>query len=235
MGHYANITVIDNVPHLTRGADTNKDQTYFLSQIDQQILNKLIFPIGHLPKSKVREIALQQQLVTATKKDSTGICFIGERNFNDFLSSYLKNKPGPVIDIETNELLGEHVGLFYHTIGQRKGLGKIGITANDDVGFFVAKKDLATNILYVCQGGANHFLKSNRCIVNEINELGQISDLLTVKFRYRSADVKCQITILENNEIELTYDPEIAVTPGQQAVFYCNDICLGGGTIKETF
>ncbi len=225
-GHYARIK--DGV--LLRGVDDNKDQTYFLSQLSKEQLQNVLFPVGHLKKEEVRKIALEYDLITAKKKDSTGICFIGERNFKEFLKNYLPSKPGKVIDIETNKVVGEHQGLMYYTIGQRKGLN---IGGNSDK-MFVVGKNLKDNILYVCFNEDNDYLKSDSCLVSDMNF---ISDLrpsrATAKFRYRQKDIPVEIEYLDESHIVVHYDNVKAVTPGQACVLYQDDICLGGGIIEE--
>ena len=185
-GHYARIE--NN--KLLRGIDSNKDQTYFLSQVSKEQFNNVLFPIGDMQKSEVRKIAEEYDLITAKKKDSTGICFIGERNFKNFLKNYLPNQPGDVVNIETKEIIGKHIGLMNYTIGQRKGLN-IGGTKDK---MFVVGKDLEKNILYICLGEDNDYLVSTSCIVNEINYLGDEKiNKCTAKFRYRSHDVEVEL------------------------------------------
>ena len=225
-GHYARI----KDGYLLRGVDSNKDQTYFLSQLTHEQLENVLFPVGDLVKDEVRKIAEEYDLVTAKKKDSTGICFIGERNFKKFLENYLPNKPGDVIDIDTNEKVGEHTGLMYYTIGQRKGLN---IGGNKDK-MFVVGKNLDKNILYVSFGEDNHYLVSNSCVVEQVNFNCELRPKeCTAKFRYRQIDYKVCLEYLENGEIIVKYDNVKAVTPGQACVFYIDDKCIGGGIIKE--
>ena len=225
-GHYARISN----GYLLRGVDSNKDQTYFLSQLTKEQLENVLFPIGHLEKSEVRKIAEKYDLVTAKKKDSTGICFIGERNFKKFLENYLPNKPGDVIDIDTGKKVGEHTGLMYYTIGQRKGLN---IGGNKEK-MFVVGKDLNKNILYISYGDDNHYLISNSCIIEQVNFNCEMRpNKCTAKFRYRQNDYPVELEYLDNNEILVKYDNVKSVTPGQACVLYDGDICLGGGIIKE--
>ncbi len=225
-GHYARI---EN-GNLLRGIDDNKDQTYFLSQLTKEQLQNVLFPVGDLKKEEVRKIALEYDLITAKKKDSTGICFIGERNFKEFLKNYLPSKPGKVVDIETNREVGEHQGLMYYTIGQRKGLN---IGGNSDK-MFVVGKNLDNNILYVCFNEDNDYLKSDSSLVSDMNFISDLRPLkATAKFRYRQKDIDVKIEYLDNNEIIVYYDNVKAVTPGQACVLYQGDICLGGGIIKE--
>ena len=228
-GHYARI----KDGKLLRGIDQNKDQTYFLSQLSKKQLNNVLFPIGNLEKSEVRKIAEKYDLITASKKDSTGICFIGERNFKNFLKNYLPNQPGDIINIETKEKMGTHTGLMYYTIGQRKGLG---IGGNKDK-LFVVEKDMNNNILYVALNEENKYLRSISAIIEDVN---WISDLkpnhCQAKFRYRQQDNDVTIEYIDDKTIKIYYPQGVnAVTPGQACVFYNNEECLGGGIIKETF
>lgn len=226
-GHYARM----KNGKLLRGTDNNKDQTYFLSQLTSSQLENVLFPIGDLEKSEVRKIAKDYNLITAEKKDSTGICFIGERNFKKFLSNYLPNIPGDIINIDTLEKLGTHIGLMYYTIGQRKGLN---IGGNNDR-IFVVGKDLNKNILYVAHGDDNEYLVSDSCLVEMVNFNGDKSiKKCTAKFRYRQKDNDVEIEFLENGELLVKYDQGVkSVTPGQACVLYLNEECLGGGIIKE--
>ena len=226
-GHYARI----KDGKLLRAVDDNKDQTYFLSQVSKEQLKNVLFPIGDMVKPDVRKIAEEWDLITADKKDSTGICFIGERNFNNFLKNYLPNKPGDIINIDTNEKVGEHIGLMYYTIGQRRGLD-IGGTAER---MFVVGKDLNKNILYICIGEDNDYLVSDSCIIDEVNYLGDEKvTSCTAKFRYRQKDVPVELEFLDNNEILVKYPQGVKrVTPGQACVLYNGEECLGGGIIKE--
>lgn len=225
-GHYARI----KDGYLLRGTDSNKDQTYFLSQLTHEQLKNVLFPIGDMEKSEVRKIAEENNLITAKKKDSTGICFIGERNFKKFLENYLPNKPGDVIDIETGRKVGEHTGLMYYTIGQRKGLN---IGGNKDK-MFVVGKNLDKNVLYVSFGENNKYLLSNSCLIDSVNFNSEIRPRkCTAKFRYRGKDYDVTLEYLQNGEIIVRYKDVGAVTPGQACVFYDGEKCLGGGIIKE--
>ncbi|MFV0287834.1 MAG: tRNA 2-thiouridine(34) synthase MnmA [Mycoplasmatales bacterium] len=234
MGHYA-IVEHQTDTKMFRGKDENKDQTYFLSQLTKEQLAKTLFPLGDLPKSEVRKIAKEQGLITADKKDSTGVCFIGERNFGLFLSSYLTDKVGDILDYQTKKKVGTHKGLFYYTIGQRKGLN---IGGNKDflpAPWLVVGKNNTKNELYVSQD--NNYLKSNKLTAQEVNFLGKdIAEITSVKVRYRSQDVKViAVNKKSNDEIEILY-PEIeAVTPGQAVVFYHDEECLGGAIIREVY
>ena len=238
MGHYARIERADRDGEyrLLRGADANKDQTYFLHQLDQAQLSKAMFPIGHLQKPDVRKIAEEAGLSTAKKKDSTGVCFIGERNFKEFLSQYLPAKPGDMVDIASGAVKGRHDGLMYYTLGQRQGLGIGGSGTGEP--WFVVDKDLRRNVLYVVQGEAHPSLYSAGLTATGIN---WISPALpgepfrcTAKFRYRQSDQGVTVTPLDGGQWRVDFDrPQKAITPGQAVVFYDGDACLGGGTIDK--
>ena len=227
-GHYAKIK--DGI--LYRATDTNKDQTYLLSQVSKEQLKNVLFPLGDLTKKEVREIAHKYDLITADKKDSTGICFIGERNFKHFLENYLPNKPGNIVNIETGEVLGKHEGLMYYTIGQRRGL-HVGGTSER---LFVAEKDLDKNILYVAMGDENKYLLSYSALIEEVNLLDKLPKKCTAKFRYRQQDNSTETKVLDDGNVLINYPQGVkAVTPGQACVFYDGDKCLGGGIIKEVY
>ena len=224
-GHYAKM----EDGYLKKAYDTNKDQTYFLSQLNHEQLQNVLFPLGDMDKKEVRKIALENDLVTANKKDSTGICFIGERNFKEFLTNYLPAQSGDVIDIATNKKVGEHIGLMYYTIGQRKGLN---IGGNKDK-LFVVGKNLEINILYVSFGD-NEYLYSNSCLVDTVNFNCELRPTKAfAKFRYRQEDIPVEIEYLDDGDIIVKYEHVKSVTPGQACVLYYNDICIGGGIIKE--
>ncbi|MEH7332764.1 tRNA 2-thiouridine(34) synthase MnmA [Neobacillus drentensis] len=234
-GHYAQVEYRDGEYKMLRGLDENKDQTYFLNQLSQEQLSKVMFPIGNLEKARVREIAKEANLATATKKDSTGICFIGERNFKEFLGQYLPAQPGKMETFE-GEVKGKHEGLMYHTIGQRHGLG---IGGSGDPWFAIGK-DLKRNVLYVGQGFHNDKLYSDSIIAANIswvsNREKPAEFECTAKFRYRQEDNKVTVRPLEGGRAEVIFhEPIRAVTPGQAAVFYNGDECLGGGTIDEVY
>jgi tRNA-specific 2-thiouridylase len=227
-GHYARI--VNN--KLLKGIDDNKDQTYFLSQLSKKQLEKVLFPIGHLPKQEVREIALKLNLDTAEKKDSTGICFIGERNFKEFLSNYLPHQPGDIVNIETNEVMGRHVGLMYYTIGQRRGIEIGGSTDK----IYAVGKSMKDNILYVAYGDNNEYLFSDSAIIESINWISDNKPTKCMaKFRYRQKDQQVELEYLDDDHIRVRYNNIKAVTPGQACVFYLGDECLGGGIIKEIY
>ncbi|MCR8634101.1 MULTISPECIES: tRNA 2-thiouridine(34) synthase MnmA [Paenibacillus] len=233
-GHYAQVDQLDGKFRLRRGVDNNKDQTYFLNALNQYQLSKAMFPIGHLPKPEVRAIAEAAGLATAKKKDSTGVCFIGERNFKEFLSGYLPAKSGEM-RTAAGEVKGHHDGLMYYTLGQRQGLG-IGGSGNGEP-WFVSGKDLENNILYVVQGEKDPSLYSRGLRATDLNwisgSLPHGAYSCTAKFRYRQPDQG--VTIVCNQEdgsCEVTFtNPQKAITPGQAVVFYDGDVCLGGGTI----
>ncbi len=226
-GHYARL----KDGKLLRGIDQNKDQTYFLSQLSSKQLENVLFPIGDLEKPEVRKIANEYDLITANKKDSTGICFIGERNFSKFLSNYLPNQTGDIVNIETNEVIGKHVGLMYYTIGQRKGLN---IGGNSDR-IFVVGKNLDKNILYVAHGDDNKYLISDSCIVEMVNwNADRNITECSAKFRYRQNDNDVKVKFLDDGNMLVSYEQGVkSVTPGQACVFYLGEECLGGGIIKE--
>ncbi|MGO1369847.1 tRNA 2-thiouridine(34) synthase MnmA [Senegalia sp. (in: firmicutes)] len=234
-GHYANIDEEDGEYRLIRGKDNNKDQSYFLSQLNQYQLSKTIFPIGDIDKPKVREIAKKHNLKTANKKDSTGICFIGERDFDEFLNNYLPAKPGEIRSIE-GKVIGKHNGLMYYTKGQRKGLGIGGIGTGEP--WFVAYKDLEKNILYAAQGEDNPALFSEALIAEGINWISKDKPKeefsATAKFRYRQRDQDVTVIPLGEARAKVIFDKkQKAITEGQGVVFYDGDICLGGGTIDK--
>lgn len=236
MGHYAQVEKRDQGFFLLRGKDTNKDQSYFLSRIGQKALSKTIFPIGHLEKGDVRDLAKKYDLHTAGKKDSTGICFIGERNFNEFLDKFLLSTEGDIVDVDGGKI-GRHTGLIHYTLGQRKGIGIGGVGSGEP--WFVVSKDLKNNLLYVAQGKNNPALFS----VSLIGEsplwiLGyppQMPLKCTAKFRYRQKDIPVTVNSLEEGKLLIKYDyPVRGVTPGQVAVFYDGEVCLGSAIIEST-
>ena len=240
MGHYAKRIDKDGVAYLCKSFDQNKDQTYFLSQINQEQVSFCLFPLGNIDKSEVRKIAHELNLESVMdKKDSTGICFIGERNFRQFLQNYIPAKDGDIVDIETNRVIGHHVGSMYYTIGQRRGLGIGGISGEEAKGWFIVKKDVKKNILYVASGDENSYLLSDSCTVTNLNWIsGKPTNgkHLNAKFRYRQKDNGVTIEYIDEDKIRLVYDESYkAVTPGQAAVIYDGEICLGGGLIEHTY
>ena len=227
-GHYARI----EGNRLLRGVDNNKDQTYFLSQVSAEQLKDVMFPIGHLYKSEVRKIAEENNIPVANKKDSTGICFIGERNYQKFIANYLKGKKGDIVDVETKNKVGEHNGLMNYTIGQRRNVGLSG----DEKRHYVCGKDSKTNTLYIAYGSDSKYLLSDEAIIENINHISDKSPTFaTAKFRYRSEDVPITIEYLDNNEIKVKYNDVKAVTPGQACVIYLGEQCIMGGIIKKVF
>lgn len=234
-GHYARVEHRDGEVKMLRGIDENKDQTYFLNQLSQEQLEKVMFPIGNIEKSKVRELATAAGLATATKKDSTGICFIGERNFKEFLGNYLPAQPGNMETFD-GKIMGKHDGLMYYTIGQRHGLG-IGGSGEP---WFAIGKDLKKNVLYVGQGFHNEKLYSHAITAVNVswvsNDEKPKTFECTAKFRYRQPDNKVTVERLGDNKVRVIFDEPIrAITPGQAVVFYHGDECLGGGTIDEVY
>lgn len=235
-GHYAQVGFRDGSYRLLRGADPGKDQTYFLNTLGQYQLSKVMFPIGHLMKEQVRQLAQDTGLATAKKKDSTGICFIGERNFKEFLSNYLPAQPG---DIRTlaGEYKGRHDGLMYYTLGQRKGLGIGGAGTGEP--WFVAGKDLKKNILYVEQGETHPSLYSGGLLAADLHWVSgtvEKSFMCTAKFRYRQPDQEVTVYLDEGNTARVSFKKrQKAITPGQAVVFYRDEECLGGGIIEQSF
>ncbi|MFQ3190672.1 MAG: tRNA-specific 2-thiouridylase [Paraglaciecola sp.] len=236
-GHYVQRSKETGNWQMLRGLDDNKDQSYFLYTLGEQHIAQTLFPIGHLEKPRVREIALEQDLVTHDKKDSTGICFIGERKFKDFLAQYLPAQPG---EIETAEgkTIGKHEGLMYHTLGQRKGLLIGGMKEYGEEPWYVVDKDIERNVLIVGQGASHARLYSTGLSANQLHWLDrkgpQEAVRCSVKTRYRQQDIPCQITPHSDGSVLVEFDePQKAVTPGQSAVFYQNEICLGGGIIEN--
>ena len=237
-GHYAKKEEKNNLYYLQKPADKNKDQTYFLCQLNQHQLQHALFPLANLQKSEVREIAKNAGLITATKKDSTGICFIGERNFKKFLSNYLPAKPGEIKTL-SGKTIGKHDGLMYYTIGQRHGLGIGGISNTGNGAWFVVKKDLTTNTLYVSKNDSDA-LYSNALSTENFNWVPNIPskkefDCLA-KFRYRQPDQKVHVTISDENVKIYFETPQRAITLGQYVVLYDEqEYCLGGGEIAKIY
>ena len=234
MGHYARVIHDGDKHYLLRGVDGNKDQTYFLSQLTSKQLAKALFPIGHMEKPLVREVAKEYDLVVANKKDSTGVCFIGERNFKEFLMNYIPANPGEIIST-SGEVVGRHDGVMYYTIGQRRGL-KIG---GPGEAWFVCGKDTLKNQLIVGQGSDTELLYANRVIVTDVNIINgtlENNQKLTAKFRYRQPDEPITVKWIDDTTIEVLCDnPVKAITPGQACVFYDGEYCLGGGTIDKVY
>lgn len=235
-GHYARRGEQAGNRQLLRGIDSNKDQSYFLYTLSQQQLDCCLFPIGNLEKQQVRALAKRANLVTADKKDSTGICFIGERKFNDFLRRYLPAMPGDIVTIE-GQVIGQHQGLMYHTLGQRKGLGIGGMKEHGDAPWYVADKDVAHNRLIVTQHPCHPRLMSRGLIAQQLHWVNRqplrATQRCCAKTRYRQADIPCSITPLAADKMQVIFDqPVNAVTPGQSVVLYQGDVCLGGGIIE---
>lgn len=232
MGHYANTKVINGIKYLTMAKDKNKDQTYFLCWINQEQLNSCIFPLGNIKKTKVRLIAKKNNLVTWNKKDSTGICFIGERNFKEFLKNYFKPKPGSFIDIVSNKEIGIHEGYIFYTIGQNKGLN----IGGNKFKYFVCKKDVTNNIVYVVdEKNKNKYLTTTKCELINFNWInGKIwkNNKVKIRFRHRQKLINGSF-YFENDRMFINYKKTIGVCEGQYAVLYYKDICLGGGVIRN--
>ena len=236
-GHYVRRRGTDDNAQLLRGLDANKDQSYFLYTLSSKQVGQSLFPVGDIEKPIVRAIAEDLGLITAKKKDSTGICFIGERKFKDFLSRYLPAQPGNIRTVE-GDIIGRHDGLMYHTLGQRKGLGIGGVKGASEEAWYVVEKDLVNNELIVAQGHDHSALLSTGLIAQQLHWVDRqpIREPLrcTVKTRYRQTDVPCTIEPIDDESIKVIFDePQIAVTPGQSAVFYLNEVCLGGGIIEQ--
>lgn len=235
-GHYVQRELRYNKWTMLRGLDSNKDQSYFLYTLSHEQIGRTLFPVGNIEKPKVRKIAEQADLITHNKKDSTGICFIGERKFKDFLAQYLPAQPG---DIETpeGEVIGKHDGLMYHTLGQRKGLRIGGLANAGEDPWYVVEKDLLRNVLIVGQGNNHPRLFSKGLIGNQLHLVNRdkLNEPIkcTVKTRYRQDDVACNLSPMADGEYLVMFDEQqSSVTPGQSVVFYQNDICLGGGIIN---
>lgn len=245
-GHYARLRQDGNNTWLLKGRDANKDQSYFLSAVTEHSLARSLFPVGELEKNEVRALAAEQGFVTHDKKDSTGICFIGERKFKDFLQRYLPAQPG---DIETvgGDVIGRHSGLMYHTYGQRQGLGIGGLSNYDDAPWYVVDKDLQRNVLIVAQGSDHPALFSSALVAGQVVWINapapQLPLRCTAKIRYRQADQPCVVQLEASDaqhdnagglRVNVVFDePQRAVTPGQTIVFYQDEICLGGGIIEH--
>lgn len=235
-GHYARTVQTDSVYQLLKGADSNKDQSYFLYRLNQHALLHSLFPLGELDKSYVRELAEKAGFSVHNKKDSTGICFIGERKFNNFLARYLPAQPGKIFSIDGDEL-GTHQGLMFHTIGQREGLGIGGIKTASGEPWYVAGKDLRLNRLLVVQGSQHPALFRSEVKARDLHWIAgtppPVPLACQARIRYRQQEQDCKVISLDNDRLECRFDsPQRAVTPGQALVFYQDNICLGGGTIQ---
>src|SRR5689334_11378724 len=234
-GHYARVEERDGRHVLLKGADPSKDQSYFLHRLTQAQLSRTMFPVGHLHKSEVRRIARESGLPNHAKRDSTGICFIGERPFREFLSRYLPREPGPMVTAD-GERVGEHQGLMYYTIGQRQGLGIGGRREGAGDPWYVAGKDLGRNTLLVVQGHDHAMLMRKRLAAADASWVSGDAPgagAFAAKTRYRQADSACELVRSGDDAFELEFDaPQWAVTPGQSAVLYRGEVCLGGGIIN---
>lgn len=238
-GHYARLDK-DQQGQLTllKGLDGNKDQTYFLYTLQQHQLRHSLFPVGHLPKAQVRELAAKAGFTTARKKDSTGICFIGERKFRDFLQRFLPAQPGN-ISTPSGQIIGEHHGLMYYTLGQRQGLGIGGLKDLPEAPWFVIDKDLENNRLIVAQGHQNDYLLKRSLLASQLHWVAGTPPgkefRCAAKIRYRQTEQRCQVCIdTDNDTARVCFEePQRAITPGQSIVFYHEDICLGGGIIDS--
>ncbi len=235
-GHYANKKNNKYGSLLKMAKDKNKDQTYFLCQLSEEQVNKSIFPLARLTKKKVRKIANKIGLDVWNKKDSTGICFIGERNFKQFMKNYLPEKPGDIIDIDSNVIIGKHEGIVFYTIGQNSKLNLGGMKTK----YYVCKKDVDNNILYVCsEDKKNKYLLSKQAIINQFNWINpkyipKTNQKILVRFRHRQKLIKCHFEINKDKSVKLIYKKgQFAVTQGQYAVLYHKKICLGGGVIDN--
>ena len=239
-GHYAKIGKIDGQYALLKGEDHNKDQSYFLHLLNQQQLSKAMFPLGEIDKTEVRAIAEKRHFALHAKKDSTGICFIGERPFKEFLQQYLPAQPGKIVSNDGVQI-GDHQGLMYYTIGQRQGLGIGGSKGNNNAPWYVADKDLETNELIAVQGAEHELLYKTSLSASDIHWIRETPDLsksfrCMAKTRYRQTDQACQIIASNQDQIEIHFDtPQRAITPGQSVVFYNNNECLGGGIILKGY
>ena len=243
-GHYARVRETAHGSfELLKGLDPLKDQSYFLHRLSQAQLAKTLFPVGELPKTEVRRIAAEAGLPNAKKKDSTGICFIGERPFREFLNRYLNHQPGPILD-ERGRRIGDHLGLSFYTLGQRQGLGIGGVKekgaargAGDHAPWFVARKDLARNALVAVQGHGHPWLQSPALVFDDASWVAGTAPAdgaLAAKTRYRQADATCHLADQGGGRFALQFDtPQWAVTPGQSAVLYQGEVCLGGGVIAS--
>jgi len=237
-GHYARNRVQGGRTQLLRGLDNNKDQSYFLHALNQHQLSHAMFPIGEYDKSQIRQLASDRGLITHDKKDSTGICFIGERRFSSFLEKFLPAKPGVIQSVDGREI-GTHNGLMYYTLGQRKGLGIGGTRDGDEEPWYVVEKDLLNNILKVAQGHDHPAMFHNTLETGQVNwiaddEPEQLE--MTAKIRYRQADQACRLRKIDDGSYKVVFEQaQRAITPGQSIVFYQGEVCLGGGVIEAMY
>ena len=235
-GHYTRRSADNDCAQLLRGLDSNKDQSYFLHAVSGKQIARTLFPVGELPKPEVRRIAAEQGFINHVKKDSTGICFIGERRFRDFLSQYLPAQAGEIVTDE-GKVIGEHLGLMYYTLGQRQGIGIGGVKNSAEAPWFVVAKDLETKRLIIGQGHEHPLLMSHSLFTQKIDWVADIAPEMpfrcTAKTRYRQPDQACLVSV-EGDGLRVSFDqPQRAVTPGQSVVFYIDDVCLGGGVIES--
>lgn len=237
-GHYAQTRQCKGKTALVKGLDASKDQSYFLHQVGHRELQHTLFPLGQLPKTRVRELAAEAGLATARKKDSTGICFIGERRFADFLQRYLPAQPGAIETLD-GHVLGEHLGVMYHTIGQRQGLHIGGLAGFDQAPWYVVDKDVARNVVIVAQGKDHPALFKSTLITQTIFWITDPPERwplqCTAKVRYRQADQSCSVTPSPAGYVIHFDIPQRAITPGQSVVLYQGDVCLGGGVIEVAY
>ncbi|MBI2992753.1 MAG: tRNA 2-thiouridine(34) synthase MnmA [Gammaproteobacteria bacterium] len=235
-GHYARIAARNGSRLLLKGADAGKDQSYFLCRLTQAQLQRSMFPVGDLLKADVRKLAARAGLATHAKKDSTGICFVGERPFRDFLSRFLPARPGEIFDAD-GRVLGKHEGVHFYTIGQRQGLGIGGVSGMADAAWYVARKDPVQNTLLVVQGHDHPLLFSRRLRACGIHWLGMAPDAplrCTAKIRYRQPDQGCVIDAIDGERVTVTFDkPQRAIAPGQYVVFYDTEACIGSAVIDN--
>ena len=234
-GHYARVEGAGNQRKLLKGCDSNKDQSYFLYRLNQRALNHTLFPLGNLDKPEVRALARQQGFPNFAKKDSTGICFIGERKFRNFLARYLPAQPGEIVTVE-GDSLGQHQGLMFHTIGQRQGLGIGGIRDSNGEPWYVVAKDTEKNRLIVAQGKNHPALFKRSLQARDLHWISatppDVASCRHARIRYRQSDQACNITSLNGDSVTVSFTTaQRAITPGQAIVFYDGDQCLGGGTI----
>ena len=238
-GHYARINSMGNSTQLLKSVDNNKDQSYFLCCLNQSQLHKTLFPIGNLYKNDVRKLAKDGDLVTHNKKDSTGICFIGEQPFRNFLSNFIQPQRGLIKTVD-GKTIGEHDGIFFYTLGQRQGLGIGGVKNATDAPWYVVKKEIDNNELIVAQDHDHPLLHNKNLTVLDINwileEIPELPFKCSAKCRYRQSDQNCTIEIDKNNQFIVNFESsQRAITPGQFIVFYEKNICLGGGIINSVY
>jgi tRNA-specific 2-thiouridylase len=236
-GHYARISGETNSRKLLKGLDPEKDQSYFLYRLGQRALNHSLFPLGELHKPEVRALAERESFPNFAKKDSTGICFIGERKFKTFLERFIPAQPGDIVNTE-GQVIGRHDGLMFHTIGQRQGLGIGGMQGTSGEPWYVCGKDIDNNRLIVAQGKHHPALFQPTLIASDLHWIAGTPPGIPLRcharIRYRQADQACEVRVLGDDHCEVHFDaPQRAVTPGQAIVFYSGDICIGGGTIQQ--